>query len=89
MSKQTILDDIRILRQKGVSEKIYALEELRCLTKEELAGIVGPWCTAVIIDGWIRKNGLPASKLGKRLVVTVGDFRQWVKENKVKIFRIA
>ena len=58
-------------------------------TIQELAGIVGPWCTAVIIDGWIRKNGLPASKLGKRLVVTVGDFRQWVKENKVKIFRIA
>lgn len=89
MSNKVVIDDLRILKAKGAPSKLYALEGLRCLTKEELANIVGPWCTKNMVDGWIRRHALPCSKAGKKLVVTVEDFKQWLKDNRIKIFKIA
>lgn len=83
------LTDLEILKIKGVPSQLYALDSLRLLTIDELAVLVGEWCTRHIIDGWIRKHGLKATKAGKRVVISVENYRNWVNENEIKIFRIS
>ena len=82
------LDDLQILKDKGVSSELYALDSLRLLTLDELALVVGEWCSRSIVGSWIRKHGLKASKVGKRVVVSVENYRKWIKENEIRNLKI-
>lgn len=60
----------------------FLFDEIYCLTTAQVAEITGS--TKETVQDWIKAGKLLASKPGKEYIITVQDFKRFLKSTKVK-----
>lgn len=81
---KTNTDDYTGLVYQAVQQLLpaYFFDELQCFSTEEAAELLS--CKKETVADYIRAGKLQASKPGKDYIITAGDLKQFIKENRVR-----